>query len=217
MGYRPNIDGVGMALSCDKTTTGSRLIPSLPVSQVNILGFGVIRMGDCTTACPKCGKVGGVIEGTKAYHRTFMGIQVAVDRREVMFGCPQGSNRIIAPVGQWLGDGPSPRQIEAEKQAALLAQRKIRQEAEENQRVEERDRNRVFAKSCLRGEGCNDAGDASEPYTHLATMAFYQAVQPADPASNNDVAQHAQTAKKKNPISFDFRHGNERIHSKSFN
>lgn len=30
-------------------------------------------------------------------------------------------------------------------------------------------------------------------------MAFYQVVPPADPASDNEVLQHAQTAKKKEP------------------
>lgn len=72
------------------------------------------------------------------------------------------------------------------------------QKAEEKRLAEERDHNRVFAKSCLRGEGCNDAGEEQEPHTHFASMAFYQAVLPADPASDNDVVQHAQTAKKRN-------------------
>ncbi|WP_231617091.1 colicin E3/pyocin S6 family cytotoxin [Erwinia sorbitola] len=57
----------------------------------------------------------------------------------------------------------------------------------------------VFAKSCLRGEGCNDAGQESEPHTNFARMAFYQAIPPADPASNYDVPQHAQSARKKKP------------------
>jgi len=31
----------------------------------------------------------------------------------------------------------------------------------------------VFAKSCLRGSGCTDAGTDKEPHTNFASMAFY--------------------------------------------
>lgn len=200
MGYRPDIDGLGQALSCDKTTTGARLITSLPLNQVSIFGFGVIRLGDKTTPCPKCGKVGKVVESAKQYQRSFMGVQVAVDRCEVTCDCPRGSNRIIAPLGQWLGSEPSPVQIAQEKHAAMLLVRKAEKEAEQKRLAEERDSNRVFAKSCLRGEGCNDAGEEREPHTNFASMAFYQAIPPADPASDNDAPQHAQTARKKKPV-----------------
>ncbi|WP_241578559.1 S-type pyocin domain-containing protein [Rosenbergiella nectarea] len=77
-----------------------------------------------------------------------------------------------------------------------LQEKRAQQEVEEKQRAEERDRNRVFAKSCLRGEGCNDAGKEPEPHTHFATMAFYQAI----PPSEAEVPQHAQTAKKKKAV-----------------
>ncbi|MFC6363723.1 pyocin, partial [Tatumella punctata] len=60
--------------------------------------------------------------------------------------------------------------------AALVAERQAAAEERTKQLAEERDRNRVFAKSCLRGEGCNDAGEEQEPHTHFAAMAFYQAV-----------------------------------------
>ncbi|MDO2440754.1 S-type pyocin domain-containing protein [Enterobacter nematophilus] len=72
----------------------------------------------------------------------------------------------------------------------MLAVRQKEQEAEALRRTEERDRNRVFAKSCLRGEGCNDAATGSEPHTNFAEMAFYQAMP-------NDAPQHAQAAKRK--------------------
>lgn len=81
-----------------------------------------------------------------------------------------------------------------------LREEQEQQKAEEKRLAEERDRNRVFAKSCLRGEGCNDAGEEQEPHTNFAAMVFYQAVPPADPASDTDVPQHAQTAKKKKPL-----------------
>lgn len=122
MGYRPDINGMGQALSCDITTTGARLIPSIPLNQVNIIGFGIIRLGDKTTPCPTCGKVGRVVECDE--HHSFIGINVAVDRCKVACGCPDGSNRIIAPLDSWLGSGPSPEQQEQERQAALLVKQK---------------------------------------------------------------------------------------------
>lgn len=195
MGYRPDIYGKGKALSCDKTTTGARLISSISLTNYNVYGYGVIRNGDKTTPCPKCGKPGTVVEGDP--RGTIHGAAVAVDRGMVRCGCPYGSNRIIAPLGQWMGPGPSPEQIAAEKQAAFLAQRKAEREAEEKRLAEERERNRVFAKSCLRGDGCNDAGDQREPHSNFADMCFFRAMPPADAATDTDAPQHAQTAKKK--------------------
>ncbi|MNW50868.1 S-type Pyocin [compost metagenome] len=122
---------------------------------------------------------------------------MAVDGTVIHCDCPEGSNRIIAPVGQWLGPGPSPEQIAREKQAVVLAERKAAQEVEAKRLAEERERNRVFAKSCLRGDGCNDAGDQREPQSNFAEMSFFQALPPADAVTDTDAAQHAQTAKKK--------------------
>ncbi len=64
-------------------------------------------------------------------------------------------------------------------------------------RADQREHRHVFAKSCLRGEGCHDAGEQPEPHTNFAERAFYQALPATDPASDTDVPQHAQTAKKK--------------------
>ncbi|WP_237391415.1 PAAR domain-containing protein [Dryocola clanedunensis] len=121
-GMRPNVLGRGMALFGDQTTTGAKLIPSLSCG--NILGRRPIVLGDKTTACPKCGKEGKVIEGES--HRTIHQIPVAVDRCVVLCGCPSGANRIIAPLG-WIGPGESPSQAtarylaEAATAAAALA------------------------------------------------------------------------------------------------
>lgn len=196
MSYRPNIDGFGLALSCDKTTTGARLISSIPLSKVNILGFCIIRMGDKTSECPACGKPGTIIQGATPHVRRFMGVQVAVDHCLVSCGCPPGSNRILAPLG-WMGRGPSPEQVAAEKQATVRAARVAAAEAEAVRKAEERDRNRVFAKSCLRGDGCNDAGETREPHSNFAEMCFFRAMPPADAVTDIDAPQHAQTAKKK--------------------
>lgn len=195
MGYRPDIYGKGKALSCDKTTTGARLISSIPLNRYSVHGFAVIRQGDKTTPCPKCGQPGVVVEGEPRCK--IMTVPVAVDRCQVRCSCPPGTNRIIAPVGQWLGPGPSPQERALEKQAAMLAERKAAQEAEEKRLAEERERNRVFAKSSLRGDGCNDAGNQRELQSNFAEMGFFQALPADDSATDADVPQHAQTAKRK--------------------
>nr|DAY77093.1 MAG TPA: hypothetical protein [Caudoviricetes sp.] len=40
---------------------------------------------------------------------------------EVHCGCPPGSNRVIAPPGQWLGRGRDPVDVAREEHAAKLA------------------------------------------------------------------------------------------------
>ncbi|WP_312627191.1 colicin E3/pyocin S6 family cytotoxin [Scandinavium sp.] len=191
MGYRTENYGRGQAFENDKTTTGARCIASINDSEFD---RRIVRVGDMTTPCPKCGEPGRIINGESRVE--FFGKAVAMDGSEVSCGCPRGTNRVIAPAGQWMGRGRDPVDIAREEHAArVVAER----QAEEKRLAEERDRNRVFAKSCLRGEGCNDAGVDQEPHTNFAAMAFYQAVPPADPASDNDVVQHAQTAKKKKP------------------
>ncbi|WP_037377362.1 colicin E3/pyocin S6 family cytotoxin [Serratia sp. M24T3] len=192
MGNRSDCYGRGTALEGDKTTTGAECIPSM--SNDSEHGRRVVRVGDKTTPCPKCGKVGVVVSGEP--RDTNDGKIAAVDGSIVHCNCPSGSNRVIAPAGQWVGRGPDPSIAALAK---LVAERKAAEEEKTKQLAEERDRNRVFAKSCLRGDGCNDAGEEREPHTNFATMAFYQAVPSSDPASDNEVIQHAQTAKKKKP------------------
>lgn len=192
MGYRTDNYGRGQAFENDKTTTGARCIASIDDSEFD---RRIVRVGDMTTPCPKCGEPGRIINGESRVE--FFGKAVAMDGSEVRCGCPPGTNRVIAPAGQWMGRGRDPVEVAREEHAArAVAER----EAEEKRLADEREQNRVFAKSCLRGEGCNDAGDAQEPHTHFGVMAFYQAVPPADPASESDVPQHAQTGRKKNPV-----------------
>lgn len=193
MGYRTDCYGRGLALHGDKTTTGATIFGT--VANCTEYGRSVVRIGDPTTPCPKCGKAGKIVEGEP--RDIVHGVAAAVDGCRVLCGCPSGSNRIIAPKGQWLGSGPSPAQVAQEKQAALMVVRQAERDAEALRQTEERDRNRVFAKSCLRGDGCNDAGEVREPHTNFAEMGLFRVTPAASPATNNDVAQHAQTAKKK--------------------
>ncbi|MFA7903970.1 S-type pyocin domain-containing protein [Enterobacter cloacae] len=192
MGYRTDNYGRGQALENDKTTTGARCIASITDSTE--FGRRILRVGDKTTPCPRCGKRGVIVSGEPRV--SFHGVPVAVHGSEVHCGCPSGSNRVIAPAGQWLGRGRDPVDVAREQHAAKLVAEK---EAEEKRREEERERNRVFAKSCLRGDGCNDAGDQREPHTNFADMAFFLAMPASDPATDSDTPQHAQTAKKKKP------------------
>ncbi|MBE3510410.1 S-type pyocin domain-containing protein [Enterobacter cloacae complex sp. I2] len=192
MGYRTDNFGRGQALENDRTTTGARCIASITDSTE--FGRRILRVGDKTTPCPRCGKQGVIVSGEERV--TFHGVPAAVHGSKVHCDCPPGSNRVIAPAGQWLGRGRDPVEVAREKHTAKLAAEK---EAEEKRREEERERNRVFAKSCLRGEGCNNAGDQREPHTNFADMAFFQAMPASDPATDSDTPQHAQTAKKKKP------------------
>ena len=190
MGNRSTCYGRGTALEGDKTASGAECIASMSNDIEH--GRRVVRVGDKTTRCPKCGEVGVIVSGEP--RDTNNGKIAAVDGSIVHCGCPSGSNWIIAPAGQWVGRGPDPSIAALE---AWVAERKAAEEEKAKQLAEARDRNRVFAKSCLQGEGCNDAGEDQEPHTNFAVMAFYQAVPPADPVSDNDVVQHAQTARKK--------------------
>uniref|UniRef100_UPI001F28ADAD PAAR domain-containing protein n=1 Tax=Pectobacterium versatile TaxID=2488639 RepID=UPI001F28ADAD len=63
----------------------------------------------------------------------------------------------------------------------------------------------VFAKSCLRGAGCTDAGKEEEPQGNIGEMSFYVA-EPVGESSTladkpGEVKQYAQAAKKKNTSS----------------
>ncbi|MBA0199462.1 S-type pyocin domain-containing protein [Pectobacterium carotovorum] len=63
----------------------------------------------------------------------------------------------------------------------------------------------VFAKSCLRGAGCTDAGKEDEPQGNIGEMSFYVAEPVGKPITSDDkpgeVKQYAQAAKKKNTSS----------------
>ncbi|MGH8383023.1 PAAR domain-containing protein [Pseudomonas sp.] len=98
---RSNMFGRGEGLHGDKTTTGATCLSSLP--QAAHCQRGILRKGDVTTLCPKCGKSGKIIEGDSRF--TFYGIPVAVDGMIVLCGCPPGTNRLVAPLGEWIGPG----------------------------------------------------------------------------------------------------------------
>ncbi|MDF7681170.1 PAAR domain-containing protein [Enterobacteriaceae bacterium ESL0689] len=121
MGNRSNCYGRGTALDGDITITGARCIASM--SNHSEHGRRVIHVEDKTTRCPKCGQEGVVMTG-EPRHRN-MGRIVAVDGSDIACGCPSGTNRIIAPAGQWIGSEPNPAEV---KRIKLLAERKANAE-----------------------------------------------------------------------------------------
>lgn len=91
---RANIDGKGQAVDGDVTTTGAVCIAS--GSSYIYDGRKVLRVGDVTTRCPRCGKAGVVVEGVPWF--TSDGQAVVMDGAQVTCGCPSGSNRVMAPL-----------------------------------------------------------------------------------------------------------------------
>jgi len=133
-----------------------------------------------------------------------MGRIAAVDGSIVRCGCPTGSNKIIAPAHQWLGNGPSPEQVAAEKRAEERAAVALIQ-AEKDAAEKTRRSMPVFAKSAQRGPGNTEAGTDAEPHTNFGPSGYWIAVPDAvaesPAATNHSAPQHAQTAKKKKTTS----------------
>lgn len=91
---RASVRGAGQGLHGGLTTTGAVCISSLP--NANQGGKGVLRLGDKTTPCPRCGKVGVLVESLPSMQ--WMGIATVLDGAKVHCDCPDGSNRLIAPL-----------------------------------------------------------------------------------------------------------------------
>lgn len=86
------VHGKNVGLHGDKTSTGSECIATRP--GFTVMGKLKLYIGDKTTPCPKCGKVGVIVTGD---HRQTNGVAVAVDDAVINCGCPSGSNFLIAP------------------------------------------------------------------------------------------------------------------------
>ncbi|MFJ3470212.1 PAAR domain-containing protein [Pseudomonas sp. NPDC090201] len=87
------INGSQQGLNGDKTTTGATCISSLPEARRD--DRSVLRRGDKTTPCPKCGQVGEIAEGDSSFK--WHGIPTAKHNALILCGCPRGTNRLIAP------------------------------------------------------------------------------------------------------------------------
>nr|WP_304184521.1 S-type pyocin domain-containing protein [Hafnia alvei] len=182
---RMSVHGKGQGLHGDKTTTGAMCITSLPNASEN--NRGVLRIDDVTTACPKCGKVGRIISGDA--RATYNGRATAVDGALVLCGCPNGSNRLIAPLGRLASERSSSVQ-QSTSMAQQSAQAAKEPEAEMMTAEQEKGSTPVFAKSRERGDGNTEAGTGPETHENFATMGYFRAVPLPEPE------QHAQSAKR---------------------
>ncbi|TFB22439.1 PAAR domain-containing protein [Lelliottia nimipressuralis] len=86
------VHGKNVGLQGDKTSTGAQCIAARP--GMSVMGLWKLYIGDKTTPCPKCGKVGVIVSGDP---RCSNSVAVAVDGAEIRCGCPQGTNFLIAP------------------------------------------------------------------------------------------------------------------------
>jgi len=86
------VHGKNVGLHGDKTSTGAQCIAARP--GMTVMGKWKLYIGDKTTPCPKCGKVGVIVSGDP---RCSNSAAVAVDGAEIHCGCPLGTNFLIAP------------------------------------------------------------------------------------------------------------------------
>lgn len=180
----------------DPTTCGGKILTG--DETLSWYGVAGAREGDAVS----CGKHPGTYRILGGTSDTWDEGRRLAGTLDSMSSCPCHARFIQTIPDCYIKDDTPEEQAE---KAQLLAHATLRKKQEqqgagEKHLAEERDHNRVFAKSCLRGEGCNDAGEEQEPHTNFASMAFYQAIPPADPASDNEVVQRAQTAKRKKSV-----------------
>ena len=180
----------------DPTTCGGKIL----TGDETLRWYGVAgaREGDAVS----CGKHRGMYKIVGGTSDTWDEGRRLAGTLDSVSSCPCRARFISSIPDCYIRDDTPEEQAEKARLLALITLREEqeKQKTTEKRLAEERDHNRVFAKSCLRGEGCNDAGEQPEPHTNFAPMAFYQAVPSTDPLSDNDVPQHAQTAKKKKPV-----------------
>lgn len=167
------VHGKNVGLDGDKTSTGAQCIAARP--GMSVMGKWKLYIGDKTTPCPKCGKVGVIVTGD---HRQTNSEAVAVDGSIIHCDCPMGSNFLIAPgtvqVNNSFGVSEPPVNKAAAAALSVLP---------------------VFAKSCLRGEGCTDAGITQESVDNFGHAGYYRAT-PQTEQPIEEPVQHAQAVKK---------------------
>lgn len=171
------VHGKNVGLDGDKTSTGSRCIAARP--GMSVMGKWKLYFGDKTTPCPKCGKIGVIVTGD---HRQTNGEAVAVDGSIIHCDCPSGSNFLIAPGTVEISDPFGMSEPPVNKAVAVAALSALP----------------VFAKSCLRGEGCTDEGADQESVDNFGHVGYYRAL-PQPEQTESEPVQHAQAAKKLKP------------------
>ena len=154
------VHGKNVGLDGDKTSTGSQCIAARP--GMSVMGKWKLYIGDKTTPCPKCGKVGVIVTGD---HRQTNGEAVAVDGSIIHCDCPSGSNFLIAPGTVESNDPFGTSEPPVNKTIATAAAVSVLP---------------VYAKSCLRGEGCTDAGTEQELLDNFGHAVYYRAAPQAE-------------------------------------
>ncbi|MCG8155919.1 S-type pyocin domain-containing protein [Brenneria goodwinii] len=177
----------------DKTTSGGQIISATSGFSDN--GISLVMTGDMAL-CPKC-KGAFQIMGTAIHWSSIGKTHVATGDR-VLCRCP--NNQVIANTSYWVEDLPkdpfgTQAKLAASPPAPAVQPAPVKPVPPP-----------VFAKSCLRGAGCNDAGTTEEPQENFATMSFYQSLpfspstsSTPSPTADSETVQYAQTAKKKQP------------------
>jgi len=180
----------------DPTTCGGKILTG--DETLSWYGVAGAREGDAVS----CGKHPGTYRILGGTSDTWDEGRRLAGTLDSMSSCPCHARFIQTIPDCYIRDDTPEEQAEKVQLLAhaTLKKKQELQGAGEKHLAEERDHNRVFSKSCLRGDGCNDAGEEQEPHTNFASMAFYQAIPPVDPASDNEVVQHAQTAKRKKSV-----------------
>ncbi|HCT5581727.1 TPA: S-type pyocin domain-containing protein [Enterobacter kobei] len=171
------VHGKNVGLHGDKTSTGAQCIAARP--GMSVMGKWKLYIGDKTTPCPKCGKVGVIVTGD---HRQTNSEAVAVDGSIIHCDCPMGSNFLIAPGTVEINEPFAASEPPVNKTIAAAALSTLP----------------VYAKSCLRGVGCTDAGTEQELLDNFGHAGYYRAAPQAEQPKEEPV-QHAQAAKKRKP------------------
>jgi uncharacterized protein (TIGR03034 family) len=112
MNGRMSINGESQGLHGDKTTTGAVCIASQPAATHG--ERSLLREGDTTTPCPRCGRTGRIAEGVG--FMTWNGPGAAVHNAMIACGCPLGSNRLIA-ADDWMKSASSSSTVPKDRTA----------------------------------------------------------------------------------------------------
>lgn len=173
---RSSVFGVNVVCQGDPTTTGGKVLEGTPHHTEQ--GIPMALQGH-TVYCPACKQVGKIAQGCP--QMTVMGVGAALHDYPVACGCPPGSNRLIAgkTVNQASTTTPTyfptaPTQFYST--SSLSESPPLPPPLP------------VFAKSCLRGEGCTDAGTTPEPISNFGDFMLF--------TGEEEIPQHAQAAKR---------------------
>lgn len=166
----------------DKTTSGGEVISA---SSTIIEDRNIALNGDMAW-CPKETCNGPFqINGTAYYFEEDKPCVATGD--QVLCNCKM--NQVLGSTTLWVEDAPENPFEEHQKRAAECPINKAIAAAVALSALP------VFAKSCLRGEGCTDAGTDPESVDNFGHAGYYRAL-PQPEQTESEPVQHAQAAKK---------------------